>query len=193
MKPMVEAIIKASIGVLNEKGIYRFSMREIAKKLNIRASALYNHVKGRKEIYSLLTEYICDELKFSPVKIRNAKLFLTESNKQLRLELLKIRDSAVIFGETVPDTPKHLEFIKKTMEALLQLGLKGEYCFFAANTLINYVLLFVMDEEYFKSIPRKKPQSPGTEFYRQQIAGTNYDRQFLYGLEVIIAGLQKNR
>jgi len=192
MNPMTEKILQAAIDVLNEKGIYYLSMREIAKRMNIKAATLYYHISRRQEIYNMISEYICGKMSY-PEKIKDAKLFLIELNGNFRQELLKVRGSAEIFGETVPDTPGHLEFIKKTIEILSILGVKEESCFSAANMLINYVLCFVMDEVYFKSVSRGKSQSMGTEFYRKNAAGMDYDRQFLYGLEVIVDGLKKNK
>ena len=194
MELMTERIIREAINLLNEKGMKYFSMREIAKKLNIKASSLYYHVRNKREIYSLLSEHVCGKLNIPPeipAGPEEAENFLLESGKKLRTELLKIRDSAIIFGETVPNTPKHLDFTKGTVEAFSRLGLNEAYCFFAANTFINYVLFFLMDEAYFKSIPRGKPKYPGTEFYKKYVTGMDYDRQFLFGLEALIEGIRR--
>ena len=192
MKPFMEKIIQESIEVLNEKGSINFSMRGVAKKLNIHVSTLYYHTGSRQRLVSLLTESICEKLD-CPEKIRNPKVFLVESSKKLRLELLKIRDAAIFFDEAIPDFPKHLDFLEKTMEALTRLGIKESACFLATNSFINYTLSFVMDEEYFTSLSPGNNSTPGRAFYRKHIYGLDYESQFMLGLDVMLAGLRRSK
>ena len=192
MNPMVEKIVNASIEILKRGGIDGLSMRAIAKEVELRVSSLYNHVPRKKDIYHLISEYICQNISY-PDAINDPRSYIIELNRSFRRELLKIKHSALIFCELVPNTPKHLELYHKNMEALSALGVDKARSFSCATIIKNYVMSSVWDEEYFRAISRSiNPAEKGELFYRSQLAGINYDRNFMYGLEAILDGLLKD-
>ena len=85
--------------------------------------------------------------------------------------------------------PKHMEFFNKNMEALSALGVEDAWCFSSTKIINNYVMASVWDEEFFRAISRGSPTGTGITFYRSQITGMNYDRNFMCGLEAILDGI----
>lgn len=45
-----EAVIEAAIELINEKGYHGYSMRELAARLHIKPSSLYNHIEGMEQL-----------------------------------------------------------------------------------------------------------------------------------------------
>ena len=188
MKPMVEKITNASIAILKRDGIDGLNMRAIAGELKLRASALYKHIREKREIYYLISEYICEKIT-CPENLKDPRNYLIELNKSFRKELLGIKHSASIFGRIIPNSPKHMEFFNKNLAALSAMGVESTRCFFAAKIINNYVMSSVWDEEFFRAITRGNSSGTGINYYRSHLNGINYDRNFMYGLEAVLDGI----
>ena len=186
-----KGIVEASIKILNRDGIENLTMRTIAKELRIKAASLYWHVSGKLELYGEIAEYLCSQ--FQMPKRDDVKSFLEETHKAYRTMLLSTRDAVPIFEDSIPNTPKRIEIIRITMDALLGMGIPDKNIVTIANLLNNYVLSFVADEVRFKNTPPEVfvdfSEMLGT-FDRRMFANMDYDEQFLYGLRVIFAGLE---
>lgn len=184
-------IVEASIKILNRDGIEELTMRTIAKELSIKAASLYWHVSGKMELYGMIAEHLCSQ--YDMPKRYDMKSFLEETYKAYRTMLLSTRDAVPIFENSIPNTPKRLEIIKATMDALSSMGIPDKNLLTIANLLNNYVLSFVADEMRFKNTP---PEAFGafvervTPIDRRVLANIDYDEQFLYGLRVLFAGLE---
>lgn len=57
-----ELIIETAIRLLNERGEAGAGMREVARELGVRPSALYNHVAGRDDLIGGIRELISDRI-----------------------------------------------------------------------------------------------------------------------------------
>lgn len=186
-------VVEASIKILNRDGIEELTMRTIAKELRIQAASLYWHVKGKLELYGEIAEYLCSQCNMPKRDDYDAKSFLAETYKAYRAMLLSTRDAVPIFENSIPNTPKRLEIIKDTLNALSSMGLPDKSLITIANLFNNYVLSFVADEMRFKNTPPEAfadfPEMLGA-FDRRLFINTNYDEQYLYGLHILFAGLE---
>jgi len=183
-----DAIIKASLDILNRDGISNLSMRSLAKELNIKAASLYWHIKDKQDLYDLIAENINQEISL-PETLGDAKEALILFSLQIRRVLLKTRNAVEILAESFPSTPSRIEGIKFILAALTKYGVSNKNCISAANIINNYILSFVADE-----IRAKHISSEATEHFSLILGGQyemnlNFEEQFLYGLRVILAGL----
>lgn len=186
-----ETIVEASISILNRDGIDNLTMRTIAQELGIKAASLYWHVSGKSELYGAIAEHLCSQF-YQPVNIGNAKDYLTATFKTYRDMLLSTRDAVPVFENSIPNTPKRIEIIKDTSDALLEIGIQEKNLLTASNLMNNYVLSFVADEVRFKNTPPDAyagmPDLP--VFLNRPLTNADYDEQFIYGLNVLFAGLE---
>ena len=187
MAEIDKKILCTSIELLNEKGVNKFSVRALARVMNLSMSTLYRNVKGKSDIYSMICEYVCEnigerEFYFYP----DAKSYLLDILSSLRRELLQIRHSAAIFLETVPSRPKHMELKPKIMKALASMGVSESQQFTLTCTLINYVLSNVNDEEFYRDVSFAIEPGGIIGFYKNQVKNMDYDKQFLDGLELLL-------
>lgn len=182
-----EKIVRASIAILNREGIGCLTTRELAKELGIKSASLYWHIKSMQDLYGLIAEQLCSEMEITCGKSK-AKEYLYEMNTKYRAKLLEIRDSVEIMVRSVPNTPNRVKIIRDTMECLSGLGIQDENRITAANLLNNYVLSFVADEIRVKFSPPEKIESLN-RLFGANVAG-DFDRQFLYGLNVLFAGFE---
>jgi TetR/AcrR family tetracycline transcriptional repressor len=188
-----ETIIKSSIAILNRDGIENLTMRTLAKELGIKASSLYWHFSGKLELYGAIAEYLCTQCD-RPGYMPDAKDYLIETFKAYRAMLLSTRDAVHVFENSLPNTPKRIEIIKDINEALLKMGIQEKNLMTVANLLNNYVLSFVADEVRFKNTPPETYAELcdmlGFIDQRIPLKDIDYDKQFLYGLHVLFAGLE---
>lgn len=188
-----ETIVESSIKILNRDGIENLTMRTIAKELGIKASSLYWHFSGKLELYGAIAEYLCSQCN-QPGYMHDVKDYLVETYKAYRAMLLSTRDAVPVFENSLPNTPKRIEMIKATADALIRMGIQGKNLMTVANLLNNYVLSFVADEVRFKNAP---PETCA-ELYDMlgfidqpiPLQANDFDEQFLYGLRVLFAGLE---
>ncbi|MFE4243128.1 TetR/AcrR family transcriptional regulator C-terminal domain-containing protein [Peribacillus butanolivorans] len=183
-----DAIIKASLDILNRDGISNLSMRALAKELNIKAASLYWHIKGKQDLYDLIAEHINQEIAL-PETLDDAKEALTTLALEIRRVLLKTRDAVDIFALSFPSTPSRIKAIKFILATLTKYGVSDKNCISAANIMNNYVLSFVADEIRAKHISPEEAKQFGLIFGEQYEMSLDFEQQFLYGLQVILSGL----
>lgn len=183
-----EAIIKASIDILNRDGIGNLSMRTLAKELNIKAASLYWHIKDKQDLYDLIAEQINQEI-LLPEAIDDAKETLTALALEIRRVLLKTRDAVDIFSQSFPSTPNRIKAINFVLATLTKYGVSNENCLTAANLVNNYIVSFVADEIRAKHISPEQAKRFGLFWDGKYEMNLDFEQQFLYGLRVLFAGL----
>ncbi len=181
-----EHIIKEALIILNELGIDNLSMRELALRLNIKASSIYWHIKNKEELYHLIADHICKNIPLQ-TKSKEPREVIIEVAKSYRENLLKTRDSVHIFAQTPPQSPARIALIKKMLINLEDMGVENNKIVQTGNLINNYVLSFVADEIIWKH----------SDLHALEISdflgfpyNLDFDEQFEYGLEVILCGLK---
>jgi len=187
------AIVEASIKILNRDGIEGLTMRAIAKELDIKAASLYNHIRSRQELNGEIAEYMLMRSAL-PGNRASPRDFLIQASRTYRAILKTVRDSVVIFENSVPNTPRRTEVIQSFLVKLHEFGVQPENILTISNMLNNYTLSFTADELRFKNTPPEILSTlMETLSSRRRLFSprdVDFDRQFLYGLEVILAGIK---
>jgi AcrR family transcriptional regulator len=188
-----ETIVKASIDILNRDGVEGLSMRTIAKELGIKAASLYWHFNGKQELFGAISESLCWRIEI-PEESGSPKDYLTEIFNAYRTLLLSVRDSVQVMENSRPNTQRRLEIIRAISTAFMRMGVPIEKLMTISNLFNNYVLSFVADECRFKNVSPKelseleKILSPYDKSLLR--VSDDFDGQFLYGLQVLFAGLE---
>ena len=60
-----ELIVETALRLLDERGEHGAGMRDIARELGVRPSALYNHVKGKEDVVDGIRELVSDRFDIS--------------------------------------------------------------------------------------------------------------------------------
>jgi AcrR family transcriptional regulator len=187
-----QTIIGVSIELLNRDGIESLSMRTIAKALNVKAAALYNHISGKMELYGAISEHMCLGCAL-PAPMEDSPKYLQAMCRAYRAMLLTVRDSTVIFERSVPVTPRRVEIIRMMSGSLSALGVPPKNLMTVCNMLHNYVLSFVADERRFNTMPPEALERFSAMLDPNKrllvIKGRRFDKRFEYGLRVLFTGL----
>ena len=174
-------IIEAAIDLLNEEGISGLTMRKLAERLQVAAPSLYFHMKDKRELYGLITEYVCGLI----LKQIMPQDGLREICFIIRKEYRAINGLTRLFVLSPPVTKDRIALINLFFGKLCELGVAEEYLAVSGNLLNNYILSFVTDEEVWTARQDDEMNIPF------KIGISDMDRQFAFGLQVIIKGLEE--
>ena len=176
-------IMESCLELLNEQGISGLSMRKIADKLQIAAPSLYFHVKDKQELCALISEHISDSI----LKQLSPEDSLFTICDIVRTEYRSVKDAPQVFVLAPPVTPQRVALIHLFFQKLRLLGVPEEYLATSGNLLHNYILSFVTDEQLWAQQETEAPLFPDAP------QTVDLDRQFAFGLHVIVAGLEANQ
>lgn len=190
MKLTKSEIVAAAIDILNRSGFEGLTMRTLAAELRVQAASLYWHIKDKRELLGEIAEALSMKIEL-PVYQDDPRAYLTAICVEFRACLLPVRDSVLVLEQSPPVTPRRVQIIRIILENLRRLGVKKKHVLTAANLLNNYVLSFVADELRMKAHAGPDNMDILTVFGMNQSSETDFDTQFLYGLNVIFKGLTK--
>src|SRR5690625_474222 len=141
----LQKIIESSIALINEQGLVALTMRRLAKKLGVQASAVYWHVKNKEELLQLLSVNISKKISYPNEKL-DWKAKLIHLAKQSRDAMSSIRNGPEIMMQTIPSDPYRLSLIEYMLKILVEEGFTPLKSLEISNLLNNYTILFTMDE-----------------------------------------------
>ena len=188
-----EKVIQAAISILNREGADNLTMRTLAHELNRTAASLYNHIRNKQELFGEIAEYMCMDFVI-PKKTLSPLDFMTEAHRAYRTMLQTVRDSPVVFENSLPITPGRVALIRTISEAYIAFGVPRELLMMVSNMVNNYVLSFVADEYRFKSRSAEEVKAFITEMNIDApaivLSPIDFDTQFDYGLQILFAWIE---
>ncbi len=195
-------VIHSALELLDEVGMEGLTTRKLAQKLNIEQPSLYWHVKNKRALLDALSVEILmrHHDHFEPEEGAHWRDFLYENAKSFRRALLSHRDAAKIHLGTRP-SPEQFQIVEKQLQFLCDQGFNLEEALYTLGVISHFVLGSVLEErEYLEAMRDNDPaidakMPPLLTRALEIMAQDTGEKPFLFGLEVIIAGLEarKNR
>jgi TetR/AcrR family tetracycline transcriptional repressor len=200
-----EQIISAALELLEVEGLNSLSLRDIAKKLNVKASALYWHFSNKESLIDSMAELILQKgLKDLQLRQDDESWqdWLTNHMMQLRKAMLAYPDgSRVVAGAHLPKAPTLAQSLEYSIASLVSAGIDRVTSAHVAVTSNRYTLGFVIEEQASPTIDemRKLPNNYFATFTEQypsiskaleelQSNEENEDSNFIIGLQYIMRG-----
>nr|ACG80832.1 rtTA-M2s* [Expression vector pDM310]ACG80838.1 rtTA-M2s* [Expression vector pDM359]ACG80844.1 rtTA-M2s* [Expression vector pDM360] len=191
-------VINGALELLNGVGIEGLTTRKLAQKLGVEQPTLYWHVKNKRALLDALPIEMLDRhhTHFCPLEGESWQDFLRNNAKSFRCALLSHRDGAKVHLGTRP-TEKQYETLENQLAFLCQQGFSLENALYALSAVGHFTLGCVLEEQEHQ-VAKEERETPTTDsmppLLRQAIE--LFDRQgaepaFLFGLELIICGLEK--
>jgi TetR/AcrR family tetracycline transcriptional repressor len=190
-------IIEAALELLKDKGYRDLSMRDIAKKLKVKAPAIYWHFKSKTVLVDYMAEYILrkgmgdfkpreNEQEWQDWLVGHISLF--------RKAMLSYPDGGrVIAGAHLFPAVTLAKFMDYAISSLHSAGIGISVAQSIAQTTIHYTFGYVIEEQ-----SDKLDQSAMSDHAINSVEITNLiefknsggtnDEKFLSGLELIIIG-----
>jgi TetR/AcrR family transcriptional regulator, tetracycline repressor protein len=177
-------------------------MRRLAERVGVKAASLYNHVRDKDELLTLVADAICAEV-VAPDPAAELRTQLETYGRRFRDVLLAHRDAARVLAATPPLGDHRLRLIEQVLDLLCRLGLDDATAAAAAAVVNSYVVGFVLDETLpaaagdaaaiervrtdFKSLPRGR--FPRLVALADHLVDTPPGKRFELGLALLLDGL----
>jgi TetR/AcrR family tetracycline transcriptional repressor len=200
--PRQEEIVEAALDLLDTGGLSAVSLREIAKRLNIRAPALYWYFKNKEDLVDYMAQAILQK-GFADLRPRETdepwQDWLRAQMVRLRKAMLAYTDGGrVVAGAHFYPATMLSELFEQTLASLQSAGLDLRTAYHIAVTATRYTFGYVIEEQAsptpeemahidVKTLLEPYPLSMQvvTEL---ETAGIDEDADFAVGLGYILKG-----
>lgn len=213
-KPHVEPalnerqIVQAALGLLDEVGLDKLTMRSLATKLGVKAPSLYWHVHSKQDLLSLLAEEICAPMREPDQTLpwQNQLEFLGHEYRRI---LLAHRDATrVLAASGAPSGPNRLRLTEIVLRTLLDAGFDHKDAAYAGFLLNDYVTMFVSEETQYVNaeaegsspdasssaqnwlVTLSPSDYPSVIAISKYLAEPNMEERFQFGIEILRSGLE---
>jgi AcrR family transcriptional regulator len=205
-----DQIVDTAIAILDEEGLEALSMRRLGQRLDAGATSLYWHIRNKDELLDLVLDRILGEVVDEVGRPDGWRAWMTASAHALRSVLLRHRAVAPVMGERPTFGPNALVALEGLLTALRTDGFGDESALLASTTVVNWAAGFAVFEvrdpigptateadraafiaefhAFAGSLPVE--QFPTTVALLPLGADISSDRQFDYGLEVLLDGIE---
>lgn len=104
-----QVIIEESAVLFNEMGYSATSMNDIAERIGVRASSLYNHINSKQEILSSLLLTIANKFQDGIVKVNNLSVSYKEKLQEIIKMHIRVATENQNITALITQDWKHLE------------------------------------------------------------------------------------
>jgi TetR/AcrR family tetracycline transcriptional repressor len=201
-------IVQAALVLLDEVGFDGLTMRNLAKKLGIKAASLYWHVRSKQDLLSLLADEICAPM-CEPDRTLPWRDQLAALAHEYRRGLLAHRDgSRVLASSGGPSGPNRLRLTEIGLRTLLDAGFSPRDAAYAGFLMNDYVTMFVLEETQYANAEVENAAEDASsgiqnwietltpDEYPSVVVLANYltepdaDERFQFGIELLQDGLE---
>jgi len=201
-------IVISALALMDEVGLDGVTMRSLANRLHVTPGSLYRHVRDKDELLVLLADEISGEV---PLLTSDLPwdMAVREMARNTRRVLLRHHDAARVLASIPPAGPRRLRHIERALQVLVDAGFSNRDAAWAAYHFNNLVTEFVADEVRLASAASAAGFSreevlaegraqlaalPEAEFptlrrLAEEVATTDADAQFEFGLDVWLRGM----
>lgn len=204
-----EAIIDASLRVLDRYGMDGLSMRRVGEELGVGAASLYWHVHNKDELLQLLLERVTSEVQLPEPDPQHWMDQCKELARQMRALMHSHRDVARISLGRIPSPQLIARFAEWQFQLLKPVGLPDRVIALAGDLVALYVGAYTFEEslglasptgedlppdqivgmirDYLVHLPADR--FPHTIAAADVLLGETPEDRFEFGLDVLIRGL----
>jgi TetR/AcrR family tetracycline transcriptional repressor len=199
------AVVEAAARVLQREGYGGLTMRAIADDLGVQAPALYWYVANKEMLETLLYDHLMSGF---VVELTGGdwRANVRQAARQLRQYMRSKRDIIRIVPQEFSLGPNSMAQLEGSLTILLAGGLSARDAAYAFNMLFNYVANWVDGEGRANAADLDPPHVAGELEMRSDadaalypnvaalaghLAAFDADGRFEFGLECMIAGLER--
>lgn len=194
-----EAILRAAVELVDERGLAALSMRSLASRLGVEAMSLYHHVASKDALLDGIVEVVLDDVAategggWRPTLRELARRYRAASRRHPRVLLL--------FSSRTLTMPSWRRAVEDTLAALRLGGFSDEEAVHAYRVFWAYVVGYVLAE-------LRLGESGGVDEYHRQLSASEYpatlaltpvlrdtdrDEEFTRGVELLLDAVARFR
>jgi AcrR family transcriptional regulator len=204
-----ERVLRTAVAFADERGLTELTMRSLAKELDIEAMSLYNHVANKGDLLDGMIELVFSEIE-PPAAGGDWKAELRKRAVSTRAALLRHRWAVGEMEGRTSHGPSNMKVHDAVLGCLRAAGFSIEMTVHAMSAQDAYIYGFALQQTDMSS---QTAEDFAVEAQRQMVAyadaladypnlvevvggyvakvGYDYDREFLFGFDVILDGLER--
>jgi AcrR family transcriptional regulator len=204
-----ERVLRTAIALADERGAQDLTMRKLARELGVEAMSLYNHVANKDDLLDGMIDVVFSEIE-EPAAGGDWKTELRKRAVSTREALRRHRWAVGEMEGRTSHGPSNLRVHNAVLGCLRAAGFSVEMTVHAYSVQDAYIYGFALQQTDMSS---ETPQDFAAEAQRQMTeyesvlgdyphlvevvgghvakAGYDYDAEFLFGLDVILDGLER--
>ena len=203
-----EKVIDAALDLADEAGVTSLTMRKLADKLGVEAMSIYYHVANKNEILDAILDAIFSEIELPSPDDTDWKSAMRNRAMSAREVVLKHKWDVALMESRPNPGPATMHHHNAVLGALRTNGFSLPLAAHAFSVIDSYVYGFVMQEEAlpFETEEELKAVADGimAQFPIDDFphlgemivdhalkAGYSYKKEFEFGLDLILNGLEK--
>jgi TetR/AcrR family tetracycline transcriptional repressor len=200
MKIDKDEATRVAIGLLDEQGLDKLTVRKLATELGVQAPALYWHFDSKRALLDQMTDAMLAPATAGLEQSAPWQRWLEESFQALRRALLAHRDGGRVASGANPTRAIALgTFIERTTAVLNGVGFSLADASRAAGALVHFVIGRAVEEQSRPTADIEMETVNGEDFpfptlaqaLRERHATANTpDDDFAYTLSIMLAGLR---
>ena len=204
-----DRVLRTAITLADERGVGELTMRKLAKELGVEAMSLYNHVANKGDLLDGMIDIVFSEIE-APAADGDWKAELRKRAVSTRQALLRHRWAVGEMEGRTNHGPSNLKVHDAVLGCLRGAGFSIEMTVHAMSVQDAYIYGFSLQQTDMSS---ETPEDFAAEARRQMVeyedvlsdyphlvevvgghvakAGYDYEAEFLFGLDVILDGLER--
>jgi AcrR family transcriptional regulator len=204
-----ERVLRTAIALADERGLGELTMRKLGQQLGVEAMSLYNHVANKGDLLDGMIDIVFSEID-PPAAGGDWKAELRKRAVSTREALLRHRWAVGEMEGRTDHGPSNLKVHDAVLGCLRAAGFSIEMTVHAMSVQDAYIYGFALQQTDMSS---QTPEDFAAEAQRQMVdyaealgdypnlvevvgghvaeAGYDYDAEFLFGLDVILDGLER--
>ncbi|MEV4312822.1 TetR/AcrR family transcriptional regulator C-terminal domain-containing protein [Actinocrispum sp. NPDC049592] len=206
MKLTRDGIARAALDLLAEHGLDGLTMRLVAKHFDVQASALYWHVKSKRELLDAMAEVI---LVAASSEVEAPRQGVTwedwtiERASRLHAEMLRYRDGAKVVAGTNTAHPALFRLIELSLGAMLDAGFPLDYAARSYPVIYHFTIGYTIEEqarlggEYATNPYEREAMAAAVDSTRFPLTASvlpdlfgDAGQNFEHGLRIVLAGIR---
>lgn len=194
-----ELILDAAARLIEQDGVEAFSMRGLAQELEVAVTSIYWHVGGKDKLFDSLVDRLLRQMAHLPIEGDSPVERIASLARSQRTMLIE-RQHLLRIAHERDRTPQLFLPIQQTLAALLaELGVTGT----AAALILRAVQVHVISSALMQFSAVRGPKHdeedpslwaddwPDRALVTALQSPTDYDAVFEYGLNALLAPLQR--
>jgi AcrR family transcriptional regulator len=204
-----DRVLRAAVALADDRGLEELTMRSLAKDLGVEAMSLYNHVANKGDLLDGMIELVFSEIE-PPAVGGDWKAELRKRAVSTRAALLRHRWAVGEMEGRTGHGPSNMRVHDSILGCLRAAGFSIEMTVHAMSVQDAYIYGFALQQTDMSS---QTTDDFAAEAQRQMVAyadeladypnlvevvggyvataGYDYEREFLFGLDVILDGLER--
>lgn len=186
-------VVQAAARVLQRDGYDRLTMRAVAAELNVKAPALYWHVRSKEDLSLLLFDHLVSDLDYGAAS-GDWRSDLRRMAQALRTRLVETRDITRLFPDDYSSGPRAARPLEMSLDLLRHAGLPGPEALMAYGVALSFIVGWARFEatRRAQTTPADTPPTPMPNLAWALADGpVDPEAGFEFGLDLLIAGLER--